>query len=64
MNKRAEANPQIIAETKHLRFIERGGWSYVERAASNGVVCIVAKTKDDRIVLVEQFLRRALPVKN
>ncbi len=55
MNTRAEADPQVISETKFLRFVDRGGWSYVERTKSNGVVCIVARTRDDRILLVEQY---------
>ncbi|MBC8351952.1 MAG: NUDIX hydrolase [Planctomycetes bacterium] len=46
---------KIIAETKHLRFVERDGWSYVERPTANGVVCIVACTDDNKLVLVEQY---------
>jgi ADP-ribose pyrophosphatase len=44
----------LIAETNHLHFLRRGGWSYIERINSTGVVCIVARTKEDRIILVEQ----------
>jgi ADP-ribose pyrophosphatase len=44
----------VIAETTHLRFLNRGGWSYVERNNSTGVVCILARTSENRIILVEQ----------
>ncbi len=44
-----------IAETKHLRLVQRGRWSYVERANASGVVCIVARTNEGKILLVEQY---------
>jgi len=46
---------KIIAETKHLRLIERGGWSFVERPTATGVVCIVPVTAHHEVVLVEQY---------
>lgn len=46
---------EVLAQTSHLRFVTRGGWSYVERTTASGVVCIVATTRDNRIVLVEQY---------
>lgn len=55
MNKHTDTVLHVIAETNHLRFVQRGGWSYVERVNSTGVVCIIALTKEDRIVLVEQY---------
>ncbi len=45
----------VIAQTAHLRFATRGGWSYVERTNAGGVVCVVALTQDNRIILVEQY---------
>ena len=45
---------KTIAETKHLRLVQRGGWSYVTRANANGVVCIAARTDEDKVLLVEQ----------
>ena len=55
MARSADSIPQVLAETQHLRFMDRGGWSYVARNTANGVVCIVARTKQDRIVLIEQY---------
>ncbi len=49
------ASLKVLAETPHLRMVSRGGWSYVERSSASGVVCIVARTNDDRLLLVEQF---------
>ncbi len=46
---------EVIAETSHLRLIDHDGWSYVERTSANGVVCIVARTPDDCLLLVEQY---------
>ena len=46
---------EVIAETRHLRFVRRGGWSYATRANTNGVVCIVALTDEEKVLLVEQY---------
>ena len=46
---------ETMAETKHLRFLRRDGWDYVERPNATGVVCIVARTDNNAILLVEQF---------
>jgi ADP-ribose pyrophosphatase len=45
---------RILARTKHLSFVDRDGWSFVRRNAATGVVCVVARTLDQRILLVEQ----------
>jgi len=46
---------RLLAETKYLRFVDRGGWSYVERLSTHQVVCIAACTPEKSILLVEQF---------
>lgn len=51
----ADPKPRVIAETKHLRLMERGGWSYVERPVATGVVCIVPLTSEQEVVLIEQY---------
>lgn len=45
---------RILARTKYLSFIDRDGWSFVRRNTATGVVCVVARTHDQRILLVEQ----------
>ena len=55
MNSQEQQEATTIAETKHLRLVERDGWSYVERVNASGVVCIVACTDEGKIVLVEQY---------
>ena len=45
----------VLAETKYLRMVSRNGWSYVERTSVNGVVCVVARTQDNCLLLVEQY---------
>jgi ADP-ribose pyrophosphatase len=44
-----------IAEGRHLRFMRRGTWEFVDRMRGTGVVAIVALTEDGHLVLVEQF---------
>jgi ADP-ribose pyrophosphatase len=45
---------RILAETKYLRLVDRGGWYFVERPFATGVVVLVAVTPDRKLVLVEQ----------
>ena len=44
----------VLAEGKYLRFLSEGGWEYVIRPHSTGVVVIVAFTPARELVLVEQ----------
>lgn len=40
---------------RHLRFVERNGWEFVQRPGIHGIVLVVAVTPGDRILLVEQW---------
>lgn len=51
----ADSDIQKIAATKHLQLVSRGGWSYVQRPNATGVVTVVPRTSDGRIIFVEQF---------
>lgn len=42
---------------KYLKLVIRDGWEYVERVNCSGIVIIVSKTAEDKIVFVEQFRR-------
>jgi ADP-ribose pyrophosphatase len=44
-----------LGEGRYLRLVVRDGWEYVERSVELGLVCILALTPDDEIVLVEQY---------
>jgi ADP-ribose pyrophosphatase len=46
---------KILVTGKHLRMVSVGGWEYVERVGSSGVVAIVAVTETNEFVLTEQF---------
>ena len=46
---------KVLCETKYLRLVDRGGWSFVQRANATGVVSVVALTDADEMVFVEQF---------
>ena len=45
---------EIIAESEHLRLVRLDGWEFAERIRISGIVCIVALTSDQRLLLVEQ----------
>ena len=47
----------IITSGRYLKLVIHDGWEYVERVNCSGVVIIVSKTDDDKVVFVEQFRR-------
>ena len=46
---------QTIAETKYLRLVERGKWSFVQRTTTSRAVCMVARTPSGAVLLIEQY---------
>jgi ADP-ribose pyrophosphatase len=48
-------NARVLAAGRYLTLLEEGGWEYVTRPGTTGVVVIVAVTDDGRLVLVEQL---------
>ena len=46
---------RIVAETRFLRMVERAGWFFVERPNSKGVVTIIPRGAEGRLIFVEQF---------
>lgn len=48
---------KVLAAGRHLRFVVEEGWEYVERPGVSGIAVIVAVTRDDRLLLVEQYRR-------
>ncbi len=47
--------PRVIALGRHLRFVERKGWEYIDRPGIGGIVMIAPVTDDGKLVLVEQY---------
>lgn len=45
---------EILAETKFLRMIQAGHWTYVQRPNTTGAIAIVALTDNREIILVKQ----------
>lgn len=43
-----------LARGRFIRLVRRDRWEWAERVNATGVVVIVAKTPDDRVLLVEQ----------
>ncbi len=46
---------EVVAEGKYLQLIKEGPWEYVHRCKGVGASAIVAVTRDQEIVLVEQY---------
>ena len=46
---------KTVYEGKFLRVVEKDGWECVERAKNNFIASILSITKDNKIILVEQF---------
>lgn len=45
----------LLGEGKFLKLWNRGAWEFVQRKGSTGVVIIVAMTKEQKVILVEQY---------
>jgi ADP-ribose pyrophosphatase len=48
-------DPRVLHEGRFLRFVDRGGWEYVQRIGVAGIVVVVAVTDRGELVLVEQY---------
>lgn len=44
-----------LCEGKHLRLVQGDGWEYAERTKASGIVAILAITKDEKLILTEQY---------
>ncbi len=55
MIRKKGCHDRTIMAGKYLRLVVKDGWEYVERVNCTGVVIIVGKTDDDKVILVEQF---------
>jgi enamine deaminase RidA (YjgF/YER057c/UK114 family)/8-oxo-dGTP pyrophosphatase MutT (NUDIX family) len=49
------ANRVTLFEGKHLRLVRVGHWEHAERTITNGAVMILAVTRDQKLILIEQF---------
>lgn len=45
---------EVIADGKHLRFVRRNGWEFIERKGITGIAILVAVTDEGRVLIVEQ----------
>lgn len=45
----------ILASGRYLRLVERDDWEYASRANASAVAVLVPVTREDRLVLVEQY---------
>jgi ADP-ribose pyrophosphatase len=51
----SEPKEETLYEGKHIRLVRQGKWEFARRAKSSGIVAIVAVTREDKLLLVEQF---------
>jgi ADP-ribose pyrophosphatase len=45
----------VLAEGKYLRLLDANGWEFAQRINITGIVGMLAYTRQDEVVLVEQF---------
>lgn len=50
-----ENEKRVLSRGKYLQLVAKEGWEWVERVNCTGVVMIVGKTPEHKVVLVEQF---------
>lgn len=48
-------DPEVLAEGRHMLFLQRDGWEYVEHRTAKEAAMIVALTARGEIVLAEEF---------
>ena len=46
---------RTLAAGRHLNFVVRAGWEFVERRNASGIVVVVGTTKSGCLVLVTQW---------
>ena len=55
MNGMRSAPPDILATGRHLRFVIRNGWEYVDRPGISGIVVVLGVTDHGGMVVVSQW---------
>jgi ADP-ribose pyrophosphatase len=48
-------DPEVLLQGRHMRFLRRKGWEYVEHCTAPEAAMIVALTPENEIVLAEEF---------
>lgn len=49
------SKPEVLCEGRHMIFLSRNGWEYVEHRTAPEAAMVVALTEKDEIVLAEEF---------
>ena len=47
--------PVVLIEGKYLRLIKHGGWEFSQRSNCTGIVVVIAKTDDQKVILIKQY---------
>jgi ADP-ribose pyrophosphatase len=55
-----DSHTEVLAETRYLRLIQDGRWTYAQRPNVTGAVAIAAVTSEGKLLLVDQY---RIPVK-
>ncbi len=51
---RSDMQPVVLAETRFMRLVQQGHWTFAQRPNIRGAIAIVAVTSEEQLVLVEQ----------
>ncbi len=55
MKRLKNSKKEVIYKGKFLSYIVKGGWEYIERNNCDGIVIILAMTKDKKVIFIEQY---------
>lgn len=46
---------EVLCEGKHLRFVRRNGWEFVERKNITGIAMVIAVTDERKVLILDQY---------
>ncbi|HXM78778.1 MAG TPA: NUDIX hydrolase [Thermoanaerobaculia bacterium] len=46
---------EVLCEGRHLRFVRRNGWEFVERKNITGIAIMIAVTDDRKVLILDQY---------
>jgi ADP-ribose pyrophosphatase len=46
---------EVLCEGKHLRFVRRNGWEFVERKNITGIAIVIGVTDDRKVLILDQY---------
>jgi ADP-ribose diphosphatase len=53
--RKRRGKPEVLATGKYIQLVNDNGWEFAERVNASGIVAIVALTRDNEIIFIEQY---------